>query len=68
MSLRVIRLAQLASVKNKPGLLPVSQATIWRWVRQNKFPKPFKLGAGTTVWDAAAVEAFITVQQQVKAQ
>ena len=68
MSQRVIRLAQLASVKNKPGLLPVSQATIWRWVRQNKFPKPFKLGAGTTVWDAGQVEAFITAQQEVVTQ
>lgn len=63
MSQRVIRLAQLASLKNRPGLLPVSQATIWRWVRQDKFPKPFKLAAGTTVWDAGAVEAFITAQQ-----
>lgn len=65
MSHRVIRLAQLASIKNRPGLLPVSQATIWRWVRQNKFPKPFKLAAGTTVWDAGQVEAFITAQQGV---
>ena len=70
MSQRVIRLAQLASIKNRPGLLPVSQATIWRWVRENKnnFPKPFKLAAGTTVWDAVAVEAFIAAQQAVVTQ
>jgi prophage regulatory protein len=68
MSLRVIRLAQLASTKNRPGLLPVSQATIWRWVRQNKFPKPFKLAAGTTVWDSGQVESFITAQQKVNTQ
>ena len=65
MSQRVIRLAQLASIKNRPGLLPVSQATIWRWVREKKFPQPFKLGAGTTVWDAIQVEAFITAQQGI---
>ena len=63
MSQRVIRISQLASLNDRPGLLPVSPATIWRWVRQNKFPKPFKLAAGTTVWDAAQVEAFITAQQ-----
>lgn len=63
MSQRVIRLAQLASLNDRPGLLPVSPATIWRWVRQNKFPKPFKLAAGTTVWDAGQVEAFIAAQQ-----
>ena len=59
MPARVIRLAQLASTKSRPGLLPVSPATIWRWVREGKMPKPFKLGAGTTVWSAEAVEAFI---------
>lgn len=56
---RVIRLAQLASTKNRPGLLPVSPATVWRWVREGKMPKPFKLGEGTTVWDANAVEQFL---------
>ena len=62
MAQRVIRLAQLASTKDKPGMLPVSPATIWRWVREGKFVQPFKLGAGTTVWDADAVEAFITAK------
>jgi len=65
MAQRVIRLAQLASIKDRPGLLPVSPATIWRWVREGKFPKPFKLGAGTTVFDAAQVEAFVAAQQAV---
>lgn len=60
---RVIRLAQLASTKTSPGMLPVSQATIWRWVREKKFPAPFKLGQGTTVWDAEAVEQFVAAQQ-----
>ncbi len=59
MSLRVLRLRQLATVKDRPGLLPVGPATIWRWVKEGKFPAPFKLGAGTTVWDADSVEAFI---------
>ena len=59
MSMRVLRLRQLATVKGRPGLLPVSAPTVWRWVREGKFPAPFKLAAGTTVWDADAVEAFI---------
>lgn len=56
---KVIRVADIATTKNKPGMLPVSPATIWRWVREGKFPKPFKLGEAVTVWDAAEVEAFI---------
>lgn len=68
MSIRVYRLAQLASIKGRPGLLPVSPATIWRWTRENPhFPKPFKLGASTTVWDADKVEAFIAAQREVTA-
>lgn len=65
MSQRVIRINELASTPATPtkpaksGLLPVSPATVWRWVREGKFPKPFKLGASVTVWDVALVEEFI---------
>lgn len=59
MALRVLRLQQLATTKGRPGLLPVSPATVWRWVRDGKFPAPFKIGEGTTVWDAARVEEFL---------
>ncbi|MEN9780743.1 MAG: hypothetical protein RL014_1891 [Pseudomonadota bacterium] len=63
---RVIRLAQLATQPGRPpGLLPVSPATIWRWVRTRAdFPKPVKIGPQTTVWDLAEIEAFIARQAQ----
>jgi predicted DNA-binding transcriptional regulator AlpA len=61
-SQRVIRLAELASTKSKPGKLPVSPTTVWRWVREGRFPKPFKLGTSVTVWDADEVDAFIAQQ------
>lgn len=59
MTQRVIRISELATTKNKPGRLPVSPATLWRWVAEGKFPAPFKLGANTTVWDAEKVEQFL---------
>lgn len=62
MSQRIIRIAELATTKDKPGKLPVSPATIWRWVREGRFPKPFKLSHSVTVWDADLVEAFISEQ------
>jgi predicted DNA-binding transcriptional regulator AlpA len=74
MSQRVIRISELASTpatKSKParaGRLPVSPTTVWRWVREGKFPKPFKLGASVTVWDAAEVEAFIERQSKGQMQ
>ncbi|MFZ4875003.1 helix-turn-helix transcriptional regulator [Janthinobacterium sp. Mn2066] len=60
MAQRIIRLADLASTKDRPGKLPVSRDTIWRWVRAGKFPAPFKLSNRVTVWDLDQVEAFIT--------
>jgi predicted DNA-binding transcriptional regulator AlpA len=28
-----------------------TQSTLWRWIVAGKFPKPYKLAPGTTVWD-----------------
>ena len=64
MSQRVIRVAELATTKGKPGKLPVSPTTVWRWVREGRFPKPFKLGDSVTVWNADEVEAFIERQSE----
>jgi len=62
MAQRVTRITDLASTKNKPGLLPVSAPTLWRWVAAGKFPRPFKLGANTTVWDLDLVEKWLAQQ------
>jgi prophage regulatory protein len=56
---RVFRIRDLATTKCTSGMLPVSPATLWRWVAEGKFPAPFKLGANTTVWDAEKVEQFL---------
>jgi prophage regulatory protein len=63
MSQRVIRISEIASTKQKTGRLPVSQATIWRWVKEGHFPKPFKLGERITVWNLEEIEVFIAKQQ-----
>ena len=62
MAQRVIRINDLASTKGKPGKLPVSPATVWRWVAEGRFVKPFKLGPNTTVWDLDQVEAHLAQQ------
>lgn len=33
-----------------PGILPVSPATLWRWVSIGKFPKPVKISPRITAW------------------
>ena len=64
MSQRVYRVRQLVSAPNRPGILPIGSATLWRWVREGDFPQPFKLGGRVTVWDAAEVEAYLARKRQ----
>lgn len=52
----------LATRNGHAGMLPVSPATIWRWVRDGKFPAPFKLGAGVTCWYVVDVEKYIALR------
>lgn len=39
--------------------LHISESTLWRWVREGKFPKPVKLGEAVTAWRARDVEAWL---------
>jgi len=68
MAQRVIRITDLATTKDKPGRLPVSPATVWRWVKEGSFPAPFKMGPNTTVWDLDRVEAHLAQQAAGAAQ
>ena len=60
---RVYRLSQLASTPSRQGLLPVSPASIWRWIKAGTFPKPHKLGQNCTVWDSAEINLWIESQR-----
>jgi len=57
--MRFIRISGLATTNGRPGLLPVSPATIWRWCSKGIFPKPRKLSERVTAWPLAEVEAWI---------
>jgi predicted DNA-binding transcriptional regulator AlpA len=55
---KIIRIANIATTPTKPGILPVSPATIWRWVAKGTFPKPFKIGS-ITAWHADEIDTFV---------
>ena len=63
-AMQVLRLSQIVTTRDKPGMLPISAATVWRLVKAGKFPQPFKLSAAVTVWDSGAVAQFIEQQRQ----
>ena len=42
-----------------PHMIPVSPATLWRWVREGAFPKPVRLSSRITAWRAEDVDRWI---------
>jgi len=47
-----------------PGLVPVSRATLWRWVKSGHFPAPVNLGGNVTAWTASSVRAWMAKRQE----
>ena len=60
-----VRLSQIARNPKKPDQpapIPVSPVTIWRWVKDGKFPAPVKLSGNVTAWRAEEVRDFLDQQ------
>jgi predicted DNA-binding transcriptional regulator AlpA len=54
-----VREKQLVNQKGRPGIVPVSHATLWRMVKARTFPEPIKLSAGVTAWRVEDVRAWL---------
>lgn len=50
----------LESVRAKEGaeLLGIALSTFWKWSKDGKLPKGYKLSARTTVWSVEELQAF----------
>ena len=42
-----------------PGIVPVSSATLWRWIKGSNFPKPVKLSSRMVGWRVEDVRAWL---------
>lgn len=60
MSNAISNITGLLREKQVRQLIPIAHSTLWLWVREGKFPTPIKLSAKVVVWDAKAVQDFIT--------
>ena len=47
----LISTRDLISTPNRRGLLPISRATLQRWLHKGQFPRPHALSSNTFVWD-----------------
>lgn len=50
------RYLRLKELQERMG---VSRATIYRWAKDYDFPKPLKLGPGTSAWRQSEVEEWL---------
>lgn len=41
------------------AMLPISSATLWRWVSKGDFPQPKKLSPRITAWKIEAVQSWL---------
>ena len=53
---------RLLRVKQVAAITSMGISTVWRYVKEDKFPKPHKVSAGVTVWNSDDVEAWIEKQ------
>ena len=52
-----IRQAQLI-----PAIVPISNATLWRKVKDGTFPAPVKLSPRVTAWEASKIREWIAAR------
>jgi len=58
-----IKLLRIAAVVDKTGL---SKRTIYRWMKQGKFPAQFNLGNSRVVaWNSTQIDSWIKSQPQL---
>lgn len=53
---RVTRLIRLPEVMSRVGL---GRSTIYRWISEEKFPKPVQLGGHAVAWAETDIDAWI---------
>jgi prophage regulatory protein len=46
-------------IKQVLELIPIARSSWWAGVKSGKYPQPIKLGAHTTLWYRADIEALI---------
>lgn len=57
-----LRERQLLQSKGGYALLPFSSGSLWRFVREGKFPKPVKLSGNITAWRVGDVREWLSKQ------
>jgi predicted DNA-binding transcriptional regulator AlpA len=54
----MVRASQLVGNGSSGGILPFGSTTLWRHVKEGKFPKPQKISTRVTAWKVGDVRAW----------
>ncbi|SPL71081.1 helix-turn-helix transcriptional regulator [Acinetobacter stercoris] len=57
-----LRMKDLANRSDYKGLIGVSSQTLWRWIQQNRFPAPIRIGSNISVFKMSEVQAWMKAQ------
>ena len=50
------------------AMLGVKRHTLYRWIKDRKFPRPVKLGENTVAWRAADIQAWHDALPEAEAE
>lgn len=50
---------RLVRLKEVTEVTALAKSTVWKYVKEGKFPKPYKISKQVTVWNSEDVEAWM---------
>ncbi len=54
-----LRIWQIIGGKGHPAIVPISKSSLWKAVREGRFPAPVHLGPRTTAWRVQDIRQLI---------
>ena len=55
-----LRSLRLVNAKEVLSIVPISAPTLWRWIRQERFPKPIGRSRGRRYWRACDIAQWLS--------
>jgi prophage regulatory protein len=50
--------------KHLAQALSIGESTVWKWAAENRMPKPVRLSARVTVWDARSIHQWLAARSE----
>ena len=54
--------------KRTDAIVPISSATVYRWIERGEFPAPIRLGANTVAWRGSDLNEWLEARRSAGVQ